>query len=433
MRRARRRAGPATAPASNVPRTRALASAPSYLSDCTRCVDRKLVRPAAPQQRAYGKVGGRHRSQSSPAPSASPARGNPQRGQAWASAAIPPRTPRTGRGRRAGPAHRRARSGAAGASPRNRSMICKPDCGALVDSASAPSEYCPHSCRSACRRGQRTWAAVSCPSHKRFTDDRPRPEPARPGPHRLDPRGGACRSSRLPFNDLLFHAQRVHRANFDAEPQCRSARCSRSRRAPARRTASTARRACATTPGLEREQLLDVSAVVEAAQAAKANGATRFCMGAAYRSPKPKQLEQIKRMVREVRALGLETCATARHAHAGTGARTEGRGPRLLQPQPRHLARVLRRDHHHAHVPGPPGHAAGRARCGHQRLLRRHPRHGRIRRRPRRAAAHARHAARSIRRACRSTSWCRCRARRCTACRSSTRSTSCAQSRRRVC
>jgi biotin synthase len=63
--------------------------------------------------------------------------------------------------------------------------------------------------------------------------------------------------------------------------------------------------------GLDREQLLDVSAVVEAAQAAKASGATRFCMGAAYRSPKPKQLEQIKRMVQEVRALGLETCATA--------------------------------------------------------------------------------------------------------------------------
>jgi len=47
-----------------------------------------------------------------------------------------------------------------------------------------------------------------------------------------------------------------------------------------------------------------------AASAARRNGATRFCMGAAYRGPKPKQLEQIKAMVREVRALGLETCAT---------------------------------------------------------------------------------------------------------------------------
>ena len=55
---------------------------------------------------------------------------------------------------------------------------------------------------------------------------------------------------------------------------------------------------------------MQVAEVVTAAQTAKAQGATRFCMGAAYRNPKPKQLEQIKQMVREVRALGLETCAT---------------------------------------------------------------------------------------------------------------------------
>jgi biotin synthase len=107
----------------------------------------------------------------------------------------------------------------------------------------------------------------------------------------------------------MFHAQRVHRENF----------------APNRVQVSTllsiktgaCPEDCKYCPqsvrydtGLEREELLELEAVVEAAQAAKAHGATRFCMGAAYRSPKPKQLEQIKRMVREVRALGLETCAT---------------------------------------------------------------------------------------------------------------------------
>ena len=112
-----------------------------------------------------------------------------------------------------------------------------------------------------------------------------------------------------PFSDLVFHAQRVHRENF----------------APNRVQVSTllsiktgaCPEDCKYCPqsvrydtGLEREELLELEAVVEAAQAAKAHGATRFCMGAAYRSPKPKQLEQIKRMVREVRALGLETCAT---------------------------------------------------------------------------------------------------------------------------
>jgi biotin synthase len=113
----------------------------------------------------------------------------------------------------------------------------------------------------------------------------------------------------LPFNDLLFHAQRVHRQHFD----------------PNRVQVSTLLSVktggcpedCAYCPqsvrhdtGLEREELLQTGEVVAAAEAAKRRGATRFCMGAAYRNPKPRQLEQIKQMVREVRALGLETCAT---------------------------------------------------------------------------------------------------------------------------
>jgi biotin synthase len=113
----------------------------------------------------------------------------------------------------------------------------------------------------------------------------------------------------LPFNDLLFHAQRVHRRHFD----------------PNRVQVSTLLSVktggcpedCAYCPqsvrhdtGLEREELLQASEVVAAAEAAKRRGATRFCMGAAYRNPKPRQLEQIKQMVREVHALGLETCAT---------------------------------------------------------------------------------------------------------------------------
>jgi biotin synthase len=62
--------------------------------------------------------------------------------------------------------------------------------------------------------------------------------------------------------------------------------------------------------GLEREALMEVADVVEAARQARARGATRFCMGAAYRSPKAKQLATILAMVRGVRALGMETCAT---------------------------------------------------------------------------------------------------------------------------
>jgi biotin synthase len=113
----------------------------------------------------------------------------------------------------------------------------------------------------------------------------------------------------LPFSDLLYQAQRVHRLSFD----------------PNRVQVSTLLSVktgacpedCAYCPqsvrydtGVEREEVLDVAAVVAAARAAKQGGATRFCMGAAYRSPKPKQLEQVKDMVRAVRELGLETCAT---------------------------------------------------------------------------------------------------------------------------
>jgi len=113
-----------------------------------------------------------------------------------------------------------------------------------------------------------------------------------------------------PFNDLLFHAQRVHRAHFKPnEVQVSTLLSVKTGACP--EDCKYCPQSVRYDTGLDREQLLDVSAVVEAAQAAKANGATRFCMGAAYRSPKPKQLEQIKRMVQEVRALGLETCATA--------------------------------------------------------------------------------------------------------------------------
>jgi len=61
---------------------------------------------------------------------------------------------------------------------------------------------------------------------------------------------------------------------------------------------------------VEGEALMDPADVVAAAKAAQASGATRFCMGAAYRNPKPRQLASIKEMVRQVSALGLETCAT---------------------------------------------------------------------------------------------------------------------------
>jgi len=62
--------------------------------------------------------------------------------------------------------------------------------------------------------------------------------------------------------------------------------------------------------GLETQELLELEDVAARARAAKESGATRFCMGAAYRSPKPKDLRKVLAMIREVKSLGLETCAT---------------------------------------------------------------------------------------------------------------------------
>jgi biotin synthase len=113
----------------------------------------------------------------------------------------------------------------------------------------------------------------------------------------------------LPFVELMFHAQRVHQAHHDPSTVQMSTLLSIK--------TGACPEDCAYCPqsvrydtGLERETLLDVAEVREAAQRAKAAGATRFCMGAAYRSPKPKQVTAIAEMIREVRALGLETCAT---------------------------------------------------------------------------------------------------------------------------
>ncbi|MBA3564703.1 MAG: biotin synthase BioB [Gammaproteobacteria bacterium] len=113
----------------------------------------------------------------------------------------------------------------------------------------------------------------------------------------------------LPFNDLVYGAQCVHRANFDPNVVQMSTLLSIK--------TGACPEDCAYCPqsvrydtGVAPEALMDVETVVATARAARENGATRFCMGAAYRGPKDRQLDTICKMVREVKALGLETCAT---------------------------------------------------------------------------------------------------------------------------
>jgi len=113
----------------------------------------------------------------------------------------------------------------------------------------------------------------------------------------------------LPFNDLLFRAQAVHRSHFAPNSVQLSTLLSIK--------TGACPEDCAYCPqsiryhtGVNPEPLMSVGAVRQAAAAAKANGATRFCMGAAWRSPKDRDLDAVVEMVKEVKALGLETCLT---------------------------------------------------------------------------------------------------------------------------
>ncbi len=124
----------------------------------------------------------------------------------------------------------------------------------------------------------------------------------------------------LPFMDLLFRAQQVHREHFDASAVQLSTLLSIKTGGCPEDCAYCPQSAQFET-GVEASKLMPLQEVVAAAQAAKAEGATRFCMGAAWRSPKARDMARVTAMVREVKALGLETCMTlgmldAEQAHA---------------------------------------------------------------------------------------------------------------------
>ena len=113
----------------------------------------------------------------------------------------------------------------------------------------------------------------------------------------------------LPFNDLIHQAQAIHRQHFDPnELQLSTLLSVKTGGGP--EDCAYCPQAARYRTGVENEALLPLDEVVAAATTAKANGATRFCMGAAWRGPKQKDLDPVLDMVRAVRALGLETCAT---------------------------------------------------------------------------------------------------------------------------
>ncbi len=112
-----------------------------------------------------------------------------------------------------------------------------------------------------------------------------------------------------PFNDLLFQAHVVHRGHQHRNKVQISTLISIKTGACPEDCAYCPQSARYDT-GLQRERLLPLAQIVANAKAAKANGASRFCMGAAWRNPTDKQLSQVVEMIRAVKMLGLETCAT---------------------------------------------------------------------------------------------------------------------------
>ncbi len=113
----------------------------------------------------------------------------------------------------------------------------------------------------------------------------------------------------LPFNDLLFKAHTIHRAHFDPNSvQVSSLLNIKTGACP--EDCSYCSQSSKYDTGLEREKLMEIDTVLAEAKTAQDNGATRFCMGAAWRNPTDKSLDKVIPMIQGVKAMGMETCVT---------------------------------------------------------------------------------------------------------------------------
>ncbi|MCV2885991.1 biotin synthase BioB [Aestuariibacter sp. AA17] len=113
----------------------------------------------------------------------------------------------------------------------------------------------------------------------------------------------------LPFNDLLFKAQTIHRQHFDPN-QVQVSTLLSIKTGACPEDCKYCPQSARYDTGLEKERLLEVEKVIQRAREAKAAGSTRFCMGAAWRNPKDRDMPYVIQMVEEVKKLGLETCMT---------------------------------------------------------------------------------------------------------------------------
>ncbi len=114
---------------------------------------------------------------------------------------------------------------------------------------------------------------------------------------------------KLPFSDLMYRAQQVHREHFDPNAVQLSTLLS-IKTGGCAEDCGYCSQSSYHSAGVENTKMLEVDEVLKAARAAKQAGAGRFCMGAAWREPSSEDMQAVVEMVREVRALGMETCAT---------------------------------------------------------------------------------------------------------------------------
>ena len=113
----------------------------------------------------------------------------------------------------------------------------------------------------------------------------------------------------LPFNELMFKAQEIHRNNFP-EGDVELATLLSIKTGGCPEDCGYCPQAARYHTDIKANKLMDLDEVLEAARAAKAAGSNRFCMGAAWREPKDRDIEKVTAMIKGVKALGLETCAT---------------------------------------------------------------------------------------------------------------------------
>jgi len=129
----------------------------------------------------------------------------------------------------------------------------------------------------------------------------------------------------LPFPELMFRAQSVHRAHFDPS-QVQISQLLSIKTGGCPEDCGYCTQSVHNKTGLKATRLMEVEAVLAEARAAKESGVSRFCMGAAWRSPKDKDLDTVCAMVEGVKALGMETCVTLGMLTAGQATRLKESG-----------------------------------------------------------------------------------------------------------